>query len=102
MPQNRPNITGLILFILHSAILQQSISNYSAIVQHSISNYSAIVPQSLSISDPQDFPTILSKCNTLVSRPLSGLHGEFYNILYSGTGWVIELGENLESLTVQQ
>jgi len=93
MPQNRPNITGLILFILHSAILQQSISNYFTIVQHSISNYSAIVQQSLSISDPQDFPTILGKCNTLLSRSFSGLHGEFYDSLYSGTGWVIELGK---------
>ena len=65
MPQNRLNITGLILLIIHSAILQQSISNYSAIVQQSINKYSAIVQQSLSISDPQDFPTILGKCNTL-------------------------------------
>ena len=82
MPQNRRNITGLILLILQSSVIQQFISNYSAILQ-----------QSLSSSDPQDFPTILGKCNTLLSRSFSGLHREFYDSLYCGTGWVIELGK---------
>jgi len=52
----------------YSAIVQQVFSNYFAIVQQFISNYFAIVQQSLNISDPQDFPTILDKCNILLSR----------------------------------
>jgi len=75
------------------AIVQQSISKYSAIVQQSISNYCALVQQSHSISEPQDFPTILGKFNTVFFRSLSGLHGEFYDNQYSGTGGVIEVGK---------
>jgi len=86
MPQNRHNIAGLNFLILYSAIVQQFISNYSAIVQQFISNYSAIVQQfisnfsaivqqSLSNSEPQVFPLIRNKRNTLFSRSLSGSQG---------------------------
>jgi len=97
MPQNRHNITGLNFLILYSAIVQQFISNYSAlvqqfisnysaivqqfisnysaIVQQIISNYSAIVQQSFSNSEPQVFPSIRNKRNTLYFRSLPGSQG---------------------------
>jgi len=75
MPQNRWNTTGLNFLILYSAIIQQFISNYFAIVQQFISNYSAIIQQSFSNSEPQVFPSIRNKRNTLLSRSLSGSQG---------------------------